>query len=602
LFTINLNTGAGTLVGLLPGFGSTEIEFNNTTRRAFSQFIDGAFAGQEFDIATAEATSGAIANNRSFTGLEWVGSSLYGASITASNSPSDLRTLNTTTGESTLIGATGVSDPLSGLAYDETNAVMYGLTGGARGGSSSLVTVNLTTGAATVIGSVGFNGGSLEFGPDGNLYAGSTGNTGNLYRINKSTGASTLVGPTGLTNVTGLALVTAPVIPPNTVQFAANNATVTETLNATTKLDLTVTRTGTTNEAASVDYATSDVSASERADYMTALGTLRFAANETSKTITVFIVDDRLGEGPESFNLSLSNPVGCTLGVVPVVAVNINSDEAVDGPNPVKDPTFNTDFFVRQHYVDFLNREPDPSGLAFWKNQIDECLTTECREIRRINVSAAFFLAIEFQETGYLVYKTNQAAFNSHEFLKFREFLKDTQELGRGVVIGQPGADAQLEANKQKFFLEFVQRPKFRHASAFPTSMTAEAFVDKLNANTYDPNASVSNGSLTVSERDALITQLLPDPASPTLRAQVLRAVAEKGTFSARQRNRAFVLMQYFGYLRRNPNDPPNLPPDFSGYNFWLGKLNQFNGNFINAEMVKAFIISGEYARRFGPN
>ena len=58
--------------------------------------------------------------------------------------------------------------------------------------------------------------------------------------------------------------------------------------------------------------------------------------------------------------------------------------------------------------------------------------------------------------------------------------------------------------------------------------------------------------------------------------------------------------MQYFGYLQRNPDDPPDN--DQSGYNFWLGKLNQFNGNFINAEMVKAFISAGEYRQRFGQN
>ena len=65
--------------------------------------------------------------------------------------------------------------------------------------------------------------------------------------------------------------------------------------------------------------------------------------------------------------------------------------------------------------------------------------------------------------------------------------------------------------------------------------------------------------------------------------------------------NRAFVLMEYFGYLQRNPNDPPEPTLDFQGYNFWLNKLNQFNGNFVNAEMVKAFITSSEYKQRFGP-
>jgi hypothetical protein len=601
LFTLNLSSGAGTLVGSLPSSGSTEIEFNNDTRRAFTQFPDGSFAGQEFDIDTGEALDPPLFNGRSFTGLEWVGSSLYGASITSSGGASDLRILDPSNGNSSLIGATGIINPLSGLAYDGTT--MYGLTGGAGGGggSSNLVTVNLTTGAATVIGSVGFNGGSLEFGPDGKLYGGSTGNTGNLYRINKATGASTLVGATGFTNVTGLALVLAKVIPPNTVQLNASTASVSETLDATTRVDLIVTRTGTTTAEATVDYSTSEGTASERSDYLAIRGTLHFAANETSRTITAFIVDDRFGEGPETFNIILNNPVGCTLGSPAATVVTINSNETIDGLNPVKEESFNTDFFVRQHYIDFFNREPDLAGLAFWKNQIDECATPECREIRKINVSAAFFLSIEFQETGYLVYKANQAAFNSGEFLKLQDFLPDLQEIGRGVVIGQPGAEAQLEANKQKFFLDFVQRPKFRHPAAFPTSMPAELFVDKLNANTFDPRASVSGGMLTSEERNALIGQLSANPTSPALRAQVLRAVSEKALFHNRQFNKAFVLMQYFGYLRRNPPDPPEATLNYAGYNFWLNKLNEFNGNFVNAEMVKAFIVSGEYRQRFGP-
>jgi hypothetical protein len=85
--------------------------------------------------------------------------------------------------------------------------------------------------------------------------------------------------------------------------------------------------------------------------------------------------------------------------------------------------------------------------------------------------------------------------------------------------------------------------------------------------------------------------------AGTKTRAQVLRAVAEDQDLRSAEFNRAFVLMQYFGYLRRNPNDPHD--PDYSGYEFWLTKLNQFNGNFANAEMVKAFVTSGEYRQRF---
>jgi hypothetical protein len=388
--------------------------------------------------------------------------------------------------------------------------------------------------------------------------------------------------------------------PANTAQFSTSSQGVNEILDQTTKIDLVVSRTGDTSGAATIDYASADGTASERSDYLSARGTLRFAGGEASKTIPVFIVDDRFGEGLETFSINLTNPVGCTLGSPVTFTVTISSNEAVDGPNPVKDASFNTDFFVRQHYLDFFNREPDPGGLAFWKNQIDECTTQECREIRRINVSAAFFLSIEFQQTGYLVERLYKAAYGSAQgtstlggthtlsvlIVRLNEFLPDTQQIGRGVVIGQPGADQLLENNKQALIAEFVLRSRF--LTAYPLAMPATQFVDTLNNN--------AGGVLSQAERDQLVSDLT---SGMKTRAQVLRAVAEDSDLFAAESNRAFVLAQFFGYLRRNPNDAPDS--DYTGYDFWLGKLNQFNGNFVNAEMVKAFIVSGEYQGRFGP-
>jgi hypothetical protein len=83
-------------------------------------------------------------------------------------------------------------------------------------------------------------------------------------------------------------------------------------------------------------------------------------------------------------------------------------------------------------------------------------------------------------------------------------------------------------------------------------------------------------------------------------RAQVLRAVADDQDLINAEFNRGFVLMQYFGFLRRNPDAAPDL--DHSGYDFWLTKLNNFNGNYIEAEMVKAFLTSFEYRKRAGAN
>jgi hypothetical protein len=121
--------------------------------------------------------------------------------------------------------------------------------------------------------------------------------------------------------------------------------------------------------------------------------------------------------------------------------------------------------------------------------------------------------------------------------------------------------------------------------------MTPAQFVAKLDQN--------AGGVLSVVEREQLEAELAAATDVTQARASVTRKVAENAVLKQREQNRAFVLMQYYGYLRRNPDDPQDV--DFSGWNFWLNKLNQFNGNFIQAEMVKAFLSSTEYRQRFGP-
>ena len=357
---------------------------------------------------------------------------------------------------------------------------------------------------------------------------------------------------------------------------------------------INVTRMGDTSQPASVEYSTADLTASERTDYTAALGTLRFAPGESSKSFNVFITDDALVEGDETVALGLGNPTGAGLGSLSTATLTITSDDSAPSSS---NPNDDSQFYVRQHYRDFLGRDPDASGLAFWTNEIEQCgADLQCREVKRINVSAAFFLSIEFKETGYLVYRLNQAAFNTGESLRLRSFLPDTQEIGRGVIVGVQGWEQQLEANKQAFIAAFVNRPAF--TNAYPASLTPAQFVDALNANTFDPSNPGGGGSLTPAERERLIEQITAAGNTSEARAAALRAIVENAEFSRRQSNKAFVLMQYFGYLRRNPDDLPDR--NFAGYDFWLGKLNEFHGNYIQAEMVKAFITSDEYRKRFG--
>jgi len=322
-----------------------------------------------------------------------------------------------------------------------------------------------------------------------------------------------------------------------------------------------------------------------------------FAPGETTKTVSVFIVDDSLKEGSETFSVGLTNASNATLGTA-TATVTIADNDAANGSNPIDMP----DFFVRQHYLDFLNREADTSGLNFWVSNFTQCNNDpQCLAVRQINVSAAFYLSIEFQDTGYLVERIYNAAFGDamgnstlggpHQLavpiVRINQFLLDTQQIGLGVVVGQGNWQQQLDDNKNSFAAEFVQRPQF--TTAFPASLTAAQFVDALNANAGNP--------LTQSVRDQLVSDL---SSSAKTRGQVLRAVAENQNLINSEFNRAFVLMQFFGYLRRNPNDPQDS--DYTGYDFWLTKLNQFNGNFINAEMVKAFLSSAEYRQRFALN
>lgn len=274
---------------------------------------------------------------------------------------------------------------------------------------------------------------------------------------------------------------------------------------------------------------------------------------------------------------------------------------------PAGNPIDGADFFVKQHYLDFLNRTADASGLAFWTNEITSCGNNQaCIDNKRVNVSAAFFLSIEFQQTGYLVerlYKTaygdflGPSTFNGPHTLpvpiiRFNEFLPDTQQIGAGVVVGQNGWEAVLESNKVAFIDQFVARKRF--TDKYPSTMLPITFVDTLNQNAGSP---LSTAELTKLELD--------HTTGVKNRARVLRDIAEHPNLASSEFNRAFLLMQFLGYLRRNPNDLPDT--DYTGYDFWLGKLNSFTQpgddplvRVQKADMVKAFIVSGEYRKRFG--
>jgi hypothetical protein len=157
--------------------------------------------------------------------------------------------------------------------------------------------------------------------------------------------------------------------------------------------------------------------------------------------------------------------------------------------------------------------------------------------------------------------------------------------LGRGVVVGLGDWEGRIEANKRAFAAAFVARASF--LAQYPETLAPRQFVESLDANT--------GGTLSQGEREQFASDLA---AGAKTRAEVLLAVAENDAFTRRELNRAFVYMQYVGYLRRGPADAPDNNLD--GYQFWLKKLNDHGGDFRAAEMVRAFLVSTEYRARFG--
>jgi len=251
------------------------------------------------------------------------------------------------------------------------------------------------------------------------------------------------------------------------------------------------------------------------------------------------------------------------------VALTANSGNSA---NPLDTP----EFFARQHYLDFLGREPDAAGFNFWSDQMLECGSDlACLERRRINVSAAYFLSIEFQQTGGLVDGLYRASFGRRPL--YAEFAPDASAIGAELIVGRNGWQQQLERNKQAFIEAWVQRPAFFAAYS---NLSNDEYVAQLIAHT--------KVSYSIAQRDNLVAGL----GNATLtRSAVLRRIVEDQRFISARRNETFVMMQYFGYLRRDP-DP-------AGYQFWLNKLNEFDGDFERAEMVKAFLNSAEYRSRF---
>ncbi|MCA1629582.1 MAG: TIGR03118 family protein [Acidobacteria bacterium] len=301
--------------------------------------------------------------------------------------------------------------------------------------------------------------------------------------------------PSGFTysTLTATTNVTVTVNSAGTFQFNASTATVGEGAG---KITLTVSLAGGSTSPVTVEYATApdaaifncstvNGQASDRCDYNTAIGVLRFAPGETSKTFDVFITDDSRVEGGETFAVALSNPAGAnfTLGGTTTLTVTITDNDATAGPNPID----GAPFFVRQHYIDFLNREPDAGGFNDWINTLNNCPAGN-QTCDRVQVSSAFFRSDEFQARGFFAMRFYRAAFGRDP--SYREFVGDLGRLNGSTP-------AESAALKTTFANEFVQRAEF-HATL--DALTNAQFVDALISNT--------GVTFTTAQRDQFVADL----------------------------------------------------------------------------------------------
>ena len=406
------------------------------------------------------------------------------------------------------------------------------------------------------------------------------------------------------------------------LRFSSDNYSVAEGAGSRT---ITVERSGDTSQAVNVDYTSSDHSnpadflpctspgagfASSRCDFTTAVGTLRFAAGETSKTFNVLISQDNYVEGPETLALTLSNPTGGAVFGVPQTATLTITDDATE---PATNYVDISSEFVRSQYHDFLNREPDAPGLAFWTDNIEKCndparrppgqTAVQCIDKQRESTAVAFFSSPEFQMTGGFVYRLYKGSLTGvpnydggspGRFPTSLEFMRDVSQVSEGIVVSNQISGAVVEANRNRLAADFVLRPEFvaKYGGLNNTLYVQELFNTTGIAATPAEKQALVDGLTNATETRASVLRKVVDSTVVINEGNVQFTTTYGHAFYDQEFRRVFVYMEYVGYLRRNP--------DQAGFVFWLGKLNFYNGDPFQAELVRAFILSPEYRSRFG--
>ena len=344
----------------------------------------------------------------------------------------------------------------------------------------------------------------------------------------------------------------------------AATASIAEGNAGTQNIAVNVTLSTPSVQTITVNYATADGTATAGSDYVASSGTVTIPAGSSSASINIPINGDTNSEPHETFTITLSNATNAAFIANAVANVTILNDDA----NPIDGVTF----FITQQYIDFLGRLPDTVGLANWTNTLGNCPNNGFGEFDnpncdRVHVSAGFSLSDEFRARGYFAYKFYEVGLDRRPL--YAEFVPDM------ALVGGPQSPQAEEISKTAYTNAFVQRQEFKNRY---DALSNSAYVDALE----------TNAEVTLTNKAALVAAL---NANTKTRAQVLREIVELQSVTDKFFIRAFVAMQYFGYLRRDP--------DTLGYDNWVTTLTADPSNFRH--MIFGFIYSDEYRHRFGP-
>jgi hypothetical protein len=559
--TLTLTGTAGLSFSVGDGSSDTTMTFTGTITS-----INAALHGMAF--APTQGFSGSAVLTIEVNDL---GNTGVGGALTDSKSVN----INVNSGGTLQFNASTYTSP-------ENNAIAT-ITVTRTGGSAGLTTVSYATSDGTATAGTDYlaTSGTLSFDP------GVTTRTFGVQIINDSTSEPDETINLTLSNVQGSGDPGTPATAVLTItnddaprmQFSQANYSVSET---SAFLNISVTRTGDISTPSTVKYATSDstdvnfncnpntpgqatIFASRKCDYHIAAGTLRFAAGETSKQFSLSIVNDVYFEAAETLNITLSSPVGGTLGQNTVVPVTITDTNETGGVNPID----NTSFFVRQLYVDLLSREPDPAGWDGWITRIDKCgqpgqPPPPCD---RVTVAGDGFLRSgEFFDRQFFVIRLYRTGLG--------RILRYDEVSDLAFVSGFLTAE-QLELNKQDLVAEIMSRPEFSNRYG---GLTSAAFVDAL----------LQTAGVTVpqSDRDQWVTDLNTNNKT---RARVYREISERAEVSAKYLHEAQVVSAYYGFFSRNPD---------GAYLSYLQRLD--SGEITLSDLANAFVNAAEYRQRFG--